>query len=404
MSTVDIFNQVSLAEAAYADLEDVITQIQLENALIAVENGRLIPVEIKSHRQVEDSDRLELAFYWRLLEPIQKDRRKFRKGYVWLNTGKVEEVPLDKFLFERLDNLIIRVRETKVEGAQPQKVPECDYCVFKEEHLKIIRGSEDLSLIYDIGLPRRERLHELGVINISGLAALDLTDLHQEWRKIDRYAPSIGQLQKMQAHANAWLEDVFQIVGNEPIPDNRQAIVLDLEYETWSRRQIFVVGALIVEEGKETTLYQEFAENIDDERRILSAFAELLSRLEGYKVVTWNGTAADLIEIESAWQRLGLPQNALDKFREKHVDLLYVTRSNFRFPTTSFGLKEIAAYFRYIRTHPELGSFEIPWKYSQYLSNRDVTLKQEILEHNADDLRALLLVWNQLRELSTNQQ
>jgi|SRR5579875_817495 len=33
--------------------------------------GALIPVEIKSHRSVRRTDELELAFYWRLLEPYR---------------------------------------------------------------------------------------------------------------------------------------------------------------------------------------------------------------------------------------------------------------------------------------------------------------------------------------------
>ena len=54
--------------------------------MVIVKNGRLIPVEVKSRRQLQQSDELELAFYWRLLEPIQKGRRdRNREGYVWLS-------------------------------------------------------------------------------------------------------------------------------------------------------------------------------------------------------------------------------------------------------------------------------------------------------------------------------
>src|SRR5262249_23194176 len=34
--------------------------------------GALFPVEIKSHKDVQRSDELELAFYWRLLEPYAR--------------------------------------------------------------------------------------------------------------------------------------------------------------------------------------------------------------------------------------------------------------------------------------------------------------------------------------------
>lgn len=63
--------------------------------LVATEKGKLIPVEIKSHKSVTDSDRLELAFYWRLLEPIRVGKPR-RKGYVLLNTGELCDVKLIK--------------------------------------------------------------------------------------------------------------------------------------------------------------------------------------------------------------------------------------------------------------------------------------------------------------------
>lgn len=48
-------------------------QLELHGIPDAVDaaRGRLMPVEIKSHREVRCTDELELAFYWRLLEPYR---------------------------------------------------------------------------------------------------------------------------------------------------------------------------------------------------------------------------------------------------------------------------------------------------------------------------------------------
>ena len=269
--------------------------------MVSVENERLIPIEIKSHGQLQASDELELAFYWRLLEPIQKGRRdSHREGYVWLSTGELRKVHLYKSHFEQLDAQIAKVRLIKVEGTQPRMVPECNFCVLRDEHFRIIHSLGDVSLIYDIAGQRSKRLEDLGIQNISDLAAVDVTDLHKKWRQIDRYAPSTKQLKEMQAHAYALLEDKVQVVGEDAIPDMKRAIILDLEYETWPRRQILLVGAIIIEDGKETALHQAFAENISDEKGILAALVNLLKTFPQHKVVTYNGTAADLVEIENA--------------------------------------------------------------------------------------------------------
>ena len=68
-----------------------------------------------------------------------------------------------------------------------------------------------------------------------------------------------------------------------------------------------------------------------------------------------------------------------------------------------FGLKDISAYFGFIRTDPEMSSFEVPRKYDEYLNNREEALKQQILDHNADDLRSLLFVWQGLRRVGQPQ-
>ena len=74
-----------------------------------------------------------------------------------------------------------------------------------------------------------------------------------------------------------------------------------------------MVGVLAVEDGKETALYQEFAESVADEKRIMTKLAKLLKAFPDYKVATWNGTAADLVEIDNAWRRLGLRGDCPDK-------------------------------------------------------------------------------------------
>ena len=281
--------------------------------VVSVEKGQLIPIEIKSHRELRPSDELELAFYYRLLSPAQAGDKRRRKGYVWLSTGERRMVPLGRPLFEQLDRLVADVRTAKNDGTDPARVQECYSCRLREEHFQVINKLGDVSLIYDIGSQRRERLRQLGMNNVSDLAAADIVDLHSRWRRIDRYTPSLKQLRNMQAHGEAWLTGRPQVVGTDPVPDNKRALILDLEYETWLGRYAFVVGVLAVEDGKETALYQEFAESVADEKRIMTKLAKLLKAFPDHKVAAWNGTAADLVEIDNAWRRLGLRGNCPDK-------------------------------------------------------------------------------------------
>lgn len=204
----------------------------------------------------------------------------------------------------------------------------------------------------------------------------------------------------MQIHAVALLTQKPKRLGPTSLPLLEKALILDLEYETMLRRQIFAASVLVVESGIETELFQYYAESLDDEERILREFAKLLEKYENYPILTWNGTAADLVEITNAWARVALPESWLTELRDRHVDLFAVVKKGFRLPTVSFQLKEVAAYFGFVRTHPDTSSFEIPYLYGRYLGTKDEGIKKFILEHNADDVRSVLHVWDSLASLN----
>ena len=369
--------------------------------LLIVENGRLMPVEIKNHSYVTRLDKIELAFYWRLLEPIQKGRRgRGRKGYVILNSGEWMEVLLNDNDVEELNQLISQVRRTKLEGTQPRLVQECNHCVFKDQHLPLIRKHGDVSLVWGVGWERRGHLEELGIKTVEQLAEADTDTLLNQWRRSGRRAPGSTELRNMQAHAKAILTQEPQVVGHNLVPELGKALILDLEYFTGST--IFVTGILVVEDGKEVAIHQEFADSLDDEKARLTSFADLLESFATYSIVTWHGLGADMPVLEKAWSRLRLSEEVLEDIELRHIDLYDIVKKNFRFPIESLGLKEVASYYGFERAHSEMDSSMVPIKYLDYLDTSEPTLKQEVLDHNADDLRSLLLTWIRLRDLSVS--
>ncbi len=364
--------------------------------MLVVEDGAVVPIEVKNHSQVKPTDWIELAFYWRLLEPVQKGRVGQPKGYVTLSNR--HRIPLGLYdgHFVEVDQLIHQVRRTKLDGAHPKLVEECDYCVFRDDHLPLIHRAQDVSLVSQVGPRRRGFLGELGVDTISQLAEADSEELHGKWLENGRPDPGLTQLREMQAHAKALLTNESQIVGRGPVPELGNALLLDLEYFP---DLIFVAGVLVIENGKEIALHQEFADSSQDEKAILLSLTDLLKSFASYHIVTWNGIGADIPTLSKAWSRLQLPRSDLKDMRQRHVDLFHIVRQNIRLPITSLGLKEVADYFGFERVHADASSLLIPFKYSEFLATGTSTLKQEILDHNADDLHSLLLAWSRLRDL-----
>jgi predicted RecB family nuclease len=164
---------------------------------------------------------------------------------------------------------------------------------------------------------------------------------------------------------------------------------------------------LVVENGEKTHFHQEFAETPGEEKRMLVRFCRWLEQFPRFSIITWNGYQADFSELEKAWHRHGLPLLRLESLRTRHVDLLPWTRSNFRLPTASFKLKEVATYFGFQFRHPDVRSILVPEIYLEYVStprkNKETRseIRTQLLEYNEDDVKALLCVWKKLRAIQT---
>lgn len=86
--------------------------------LIDAGRGKLYPIEIKWHKAVSESDVLELAFYWLLLEPLRKGNPR-PKGYLILSTGEQIEVLLSREDLLDVEGLLDRFREDMKRGTEP---------------------------------------------------------------------------------------------------------------------------------------------------------------------------------------------------------------------------------------------------------------------------------------------
>lgn len=73
------------------------TELMIRGAPDGVDaaSGALLPVEIKSHKDVRRSDELELAFYWLLLEPLRTRQAEEPKGLMILRRDGEATPPIE---------------------------------------------------------------------------------------------------------------------------------------------------------------------------------------------------------------------------------------------------------------------------------------------------------------------
>ena len=130
--------------------------------------GAVEPIEIKSHRRVQRSDVIELAFYWRLLEPLRSVEAA-PAGWVYLRSpdGQVtrQRVAIPAGAFAELDATITAVRQARINGVPLDRLCRCGVCggIRRDEIRQAAIAAQEISTIWGVGRTSGEALRNLGV-------------------------------------------------------------------------------------------------------------------------------------------------------------------------------------------------------------------------------------------------
>jgi predicted RecB family nuclease len=378
------------------------TKLKIYGRLDTIEtaHGALIPVEIKSHKEILRSDELELAFYWMLLEPY-RTKTVSPYGYLILRRDGVDEkveVEIRPNRFEQVKGLLGEIRAARKHGVQP-RICSCTVCSGKmrDEIDRATRSKKDLSRIWGIGPVYQRHLEEIGIKSYDELLGVDSASLVQRLAKQNCFVP-IGQVDVWKYHANSYATSSPVLFGN-PLPLNGPFFALDLEYEPGGL--IWLVGVCLI--GPTSREYIAlWADNPAQEKRNLRRLAQIAAANPSLPVVTWNGNGADMPHLRNAVQRLSLGQE-LDMIESRHLDLFQYARKAVRFPIPQLALGQVATYFAIPKVSRIRNGLEALSQYQDYCQSRDedsrAAIKTSLLEYNRDDLEALVGVAERISEV-----
>lgn len=142
-----------------------------------IELSTFAPIEVKSHNKIRPIDRLELAFYWLLLEEQRED--KALAPYGWVCRPHYPEpvrVALRSQDFARVEYLINAVRVAREKGVSP-RVCYCNVCYRRTEVVELYERKEDVRLIWGVGPQNARLLEEAGVATLRSLVEADAEGL-----------------------------------------------------------------------------------------------------------------------------------------------------------------------------------------------------------------------------------
>jgi predicted RecB family nuclease len=381
--------------------ENAKLQIYGKPDAIDTAGGALFPVEIKSHKDVQRSDELELAFYWMLLEPY-RTKMASPRGFLLLRRNGVDEqveVELRPHRFERVRGLLQEVREARRIGVKP-RICGCTVCsgVMGDEIRRATVANKDLTLIWGVGPVSARSLEEIGIRTYDDLLATDSSTISKALRDRRRYA-SQAQVDSWKHHAASYRTSRPVVFGDPPALDGT-FLALDLEYGS----HIWLVGICLVGAGgREYSAL--WADTPTQERSNLMRLAEIEAGNRLLPVVTWNGKRADMPQLRNAVHRLKLGQT-LEMVESRHLDLFQHAKETVRLPIPEFALGQIARYFGIPKVSRIRDGLEAQILYEEYRTSLDedrrVELKMNLLEYNRDDLEALVGVAERLVALRSS--
>jgi predicted RecB family nuclease len=379
---------------------------------IDVAGGALFPIEVKSHKDIQRLDELELAFYWMLLEPYRTRTDVSPAGRLILRRGgrpELVEVPIRPHSFEEVLRLVEQVREARRRGVR-LRICGCNVCsrVRREEVHQAAIQSKDLTLIFGIGRVYARVLEDLGVATWEDLLRCDVQAVAASFRARGYQPVSVMEVSRWRQHAHSYAAGrpvVFDLLATDAdadaVPVGESFIALDLEYDSEPGEPgslIWLVGACIVD-GDIQEHVVLWADTTDDEERNLRALGELVRRRPAVPVVTWAGNGAERPRLRAVVECSRVPLG-LDPLFERHVDLYAYARRHVRLPIPSLSLKDVAEYFGIPRFSGVADGLQALLLHGQYRRTGDAVLRDRLIDYNRDDLDALVGIVQRFARLS----
>ncbi len=368
--------------------------------------GALYPVEIKSHREVQRTDELELAFYWLLLEPYRTVTVPEPRGYLILRRDGVAEwveVRIRPHRFEEVRRLIQAVRDARHRGVRP-RICGCIVCsqLRREDVLRATQSRRDLTLIFGIGRAYAPALEALGVADWDALLRCEPQPIVEGLRKLG-YFVSTAEVERWKRHAESWSRGAVVYFGDVPCLESDSFVALDLEYGYDGF--IWLIGAGVVDRDHREYV-SLWADNPSEEERNLGEFVALLAAHQNLPLVTWAGEGADIPRLREAAARLEIGE-LTEAVQASHRDLYQCATRSFRLPISSLSLKAVAEYYGIPRISTVRSGLHAQMMYGEYRRTQDeerrATLRGQLIDYNRDDVESLIGVTEQMRAVALSE-
>ena len=271
----------------------------------------------------------------------------------------------------------------------------------------------ELSMVPMVGEKTEPKLRGHGILQIDQLAALHPTNqLYQKFSDIqkNRVYLIINYAKAIDSNKIISKKGINSALDNL---EDKNIYFFDAEYDPESTRDgpygMFLLGWM---DNKEN-VYQEFLDNIKDEKEMLNKFGQWVEN-EKPILIAYSSTTADAPHLRNCFARYRLPFNHIgDSFFDLYQEVLYTKsqrKQKYFLPIGKpCGLKEVSEFLGYLKPDLEISEGILaPIEYERFLNSNNEKLKAKIkndlLQYNRDDLKRTKNIYDWLRKLEQGKQ
>ena len=347
-----------------------------------------IPVDMKNHKAVKATDRLQLFAYAFMLEPVLGERPK--SGAIWLNTGTVEEVNLNGPTEKKFFEVLAEMRAIQ-EGRLVTKAVQCTACTScawnsvcsdwweKNNHLSLLSDMtvKVVGKLASEGIDRCDQLDGMSAGELSGKAGVDSE-----------------KAERMLASALSRKKNLPVILKKPKFPTGKTIYFYDIE--TFGD-YVFLHGLIRLHKGKREEKFF-FAGSKDEEKTAWFALLDYLAQDEDAVVYCWTMYEENFIH--ACWQRYGGNKKGYELLETRLTDQKEFAKDHFVFPCRGYSIKKVAPVFGFEWSDKDAGGMNCGAWYAEWQKTKDAVLYDRIIAYNRDDVLAMEVIDRELRSLA----
>jgi uncharacterized protein len=343
------------------------------------------PVDVKGHKEVKRKDRIQLAAYSWMLEPLLGQRPD--EGAIWLNTGAQEPVELARLVldFDELHAAMGRVRDEPTDSAG-YRCSECGLCDWSDYCWQQWQETDSVCLVRSVTGDTARVLVSSGVDDFRKLAALRPSELSE------RFGFSFYKAETMVQHAKARV--LGKPIYKAYLPDHADRTIIHYDIETYGQT-VYLHGILVCQ-GKERAERSFLARHPDQERQVWHELLDFLSKFPDAVVYNWadyeRGHANRL------WEDHGGNPDGWRLLDQQMFDLCQVVKETAVLPVATYSIKEVAPVFGFEWQAEDAGGLNSEAWYGEWLRDGDEGVLEKIAEYNLDDVRGMGAIWGELNK------